>query len=263
MKKLALLRRIGTGLRTKTKGTEVPRVLGLRTDLRHGEREPAATTIPPDARPAVAREEPATIAVTAREQQERTAAGVVDGLVHGNDAPQTHLLDLLVRELLTDEASELGVRLKKAPPRREDACAGLGADILRGAPGIHEECALQDGDFGRDALGRLEVGRTEHLLGVADAETVTLQTLDPVLAGRAVRGDREVDDTVFLAPRTGRFGNREFASQETFHTVHAAKLVHDCFDLTECQIAVLHNYSFPTMRRKVALCPRDKVTSPL
>src|SRR3989338_8600043 len=85
-KNLALLRRIGTGLRAKFKGTEVPRILVLRTDLRHGKREPAVT-IPPVVRPDAVREEPATIAATVSAQQERIAVGVVDGFVHGNDVP--------------------------------------------------------------------------------------------------------------------------------------------------------------------------------
>ena len=122
----------------------------LRTDLRHGEREPAATT-PPDARPAAVRVEPRTTAATARAQQERSAVGVVDGFVHGNDVPQPHRLDLLVRELLTDEAGQFGVRLRKL------ALVGLGANLLRDPVVVLEEHALENGDFGRHAVGRLEV----------------------------------------------------------------------------------------------------------
>ena len=177
----------------------------LRTDLRHGEREPVAT-IPPVVRPAAARVEPATNAVTVRVEQERIAVGIVDGFMHGNDVPQTHHFDLLVREFLTDEASQFGFR------HAELALVGLGANLLRDPVVVLEEHALENGDFGRHAARRLEVRRTEHLLGVvSDAETVTFQTLDPVLAGRAVGGDREVDDAVFLAPRTEGCGNQEFA----------------------------------------------------
>ena len=170
----------------------------MRTDLRHGKREPAVTK-PPAARPAVERVEPATIVATVRAQQARIAAGVVDGLVHGNNVPQTHLLDLLVRELLTDEASELGVRLD------EISALGLGADLLGDPVVVLEEHSIENRGLGRHAVGRLEGGRTEHLFGiVSDAETVAFQTLEPVLAGRAVGCDAEVDDAVFLAPRTGR-----------------------------------------------------------
>ena len=151
--------------------------------------------MPPAARPAVVRVEPATNGVTARVQQARTAAGNVDGFVHGNDVPQTHLLDFLIRELLTDEAGELGVRLLKLP------LVGLGADFLRDAVGVKEELALQNGDFGRHAARRLEIWRTEHLLGVVThAEAFALESGNPVLAGRSVGGDAEVDDAVNLLP---------------------------------------------------------------
>ncbi len=186
------------GLRTKFKGTEVPRILGLRTDVRHSEREPVATK-PPAVRSVAVRVEPATIAETAREQQARIAVGVVDRFVHGNDPDQTHSFDLLIRELLTDEAGQFCVRL------RESALVGLGADLLGDPVVVLEEHTLENGDFSRDTVRRLEVRASEHLFGmVSDAETVVLQTLDPVLAGRAVGGDAEIDDVVFLAPRTLR-----------------------------------------------------------
>ena len=182
--------------------------------------------MPPEVRPAVVRVEPATIVVTVRVQQVRIAAGVVDGLVHGNDVPQTHRFDLLVRELLTDEAGQFGFRLPQL------ALVGLGADLLRDPVVVLEEHALENGDFGRHAIGRLEVRRTEHLLGVVSgAETIVFQTLDPVPTGRAVAGDREVDDAVFLAPRTGRFGNREFVAEKTQRHVVATELLDNGVEL--------------------------------
>ena len=78
--------------------------------MRHGEREPAVT-IPPVVRSAAARAKPATNVVTARVQQVRIAVGIVDGFVHYDDRPQPHGFDLLVRELLADEAGQFGVRL--------------------------------------------------------------------------------------------------------------------------------------------------------
>ncbi len=147
---------------------------------RHGEREPVVT-IPPVDRPVVVRAEPATTAATVRAQQDRNAVGDIDWLVHGNDTPQTHLLDLLVREVLTEEASELGVWL------RELALVGLCTDLLRDPVVVREDHALENGNVCRDAIGRLEVRGTEHLRGAAfNAETVALQTLDPALASRAV-----------------------------------------------------------------------------
>ena len=219
------------GLRTKVKGTEVPRVLVLRTDLRHGEREPAAK-IPPAVRPVVVRVEPATIVVTARAQQARIAAGVVDRLVHGNDPDQPHGFDLLVRELLTDEAGQFGVRLRELALVGRSASFRISANLLRDPVVVLEEHALENSGFGRHAVGRLEVRRTEHLLGVvSDAETVAFKALDPVFAGRAVGGDAEVDDAVFLAPRTGRFGNREFVAGKTECHVVATELLDDGVEL--------------------------------
>ncbi|TSC69125.1 MAG: hypothetical protein G01um101456_324 [Parcubacteria group bacterium Gr01-1014_56] len=187
--------------------------LKVEASLRHGEREPAVTT-PPVARPAVARVEPATIVATVRAQQVRIAVGVVDGFVHGNDVPQTHGFDLLVRELLTDEAGQFGVRL------REVSARGLGANLLRDPIVVLEEHALENGDFGRHAVGRLEVLRTKHLLGVvAHAEALALEPGDPVLAGRAVAGDREVDDAVFLAPQGTFVFPRVFLSEKPLERI--------------------------------------------
>ena len=182
--------------------------------------------MPPAVRPAEVRMKPATTVVTIRVQQARIAVGVVDWFVHGNDPDQTHRLDLLVRELLTDEAGQFGVRL------RELALVGLGANLLRDPVVVLEEHALEDRDFGRHAARRLEIRRTEHLLGVvSDAETVAFQTLDPVLAGRAIAGDREVDDAVFLTPQTDRFGNREFVAEKTERHVVTTELLDDGVEL--------------------------------
>src|SRR3989344_8425226 len=137
-----------------------------------------------------------------RTEKVRATDRVVDGFVHGNDPDQPHGFDLLVRELLTDEAGQFGVRYD------ELALVGLGANLLRGPALVLEEHALENSDFGRHAVGRLEVRRTEHLLGVvSDAEAFAPEPGDPALAGRAVGCDREVDNAVFLAPRTGRLGN--------------------------------------------------------
>jgi hypothetical protein len=201
-------------------------LLVVRVDLRHGKREPVAAT-PPVVRPAEAHAEPATVVV----QQARIADGVVDGFVHGNNVPQTHGFDLTIRKFLTDEAGQFGVRLG------ELALFGLGANLLRAPVVILKEHALENGDFGRHATRRLEVRRMEYLLGVvSDVETA----LDPVLTGRAVARDREVDDAVPFAPRTGRRRNREFAAQESAHTFFATEFVEDRFDLPERKIAVFH-----------------------
>ena len=226
---LKSFRRIGNG--TKFKGIEVPRILVLSTDLRDGEREPEVTN-PPEARPVAARAEPATNAVTARAQQDRNAVGVVDGFVHGNDVPQPHCFDLLIRELLTNEAGQFGFRLA------ELALVGLGANLLRDPVVVLEEHALENGDFGHHTARRLEVRRTEYLLGVvSDAETVARETLDPVLASRAVAGDREVDNAVFFAPRTWpRFGNSDLALKKQLGSINPCllyKQFDNCIQLTD------------------------------
>lgn len=162
--------------------------------LRHSECEPVVTA-PSEARPVVERAEPATAAATARVEQVRTVVGVVDGLVHGNDVPQTHLLDLLVRELETYEVGQFGFRFA------ELALVCFFVDLLRDPVAVLEEHALENRDFGCHATRRLEVRRTEYLPGVvSDAEAFALETLDPVFASRAIAGDREVDDAIFFSP---------------------------------------------------------------
>lgn len=194
--------------------------------MRHGEREPVVT-IPSAVRPVVVRAEPAAIVFTVRTQQERTAVGVVDGFVHGNDVPQTHLPDLLVRELLTNEASQFGIRLPQL------ALVSFGANVIRDPALVLEEYALENGDFARHATRRLERRRSEHLLGVViHAKTFSLKSGDPVLAGRAVARDREVDNAVFLAPQTSRFGNREFVAEKTERHVVATEFLDDGIQLS-------------------------------
>lgn len=128
--------------------------------------------------------------------------------MHDNDKQQAHLLDLLVSELLADEAGQFGIRYDKL------ALVGLGTNLALDAGVVLEELALEDSYFGGHAARRYETGRTEHLLGVVfEAETVSFQTLDPVLAGRAVAGDREVDDSIFLTPRSLLLHKRRNASQ--------------------------------------------------
>src|SRR3989338_8137630 len=197
------------------------RSIVLSTNLRHGEREPMST-IPPEARKGVAYVQPGTTFATVRVQQGRIVVEILDWFVHGDDPQEIHGFDLLVRELLTDKAGQFGIRL------RELALVGFDADFL-GAPAfVLEEHALENSNFGRHAIGRLEIRRTEYVLGaITHVETLTIQALDPVLASCAVGGDREADDAIFLVPRTGRFGNREFVAEKTKRHVVAAELLND------------------------------------
>ena len=153
--------------------------------------------MPPAARSDVGRAEPATTDVTARVQQARIAVGIAHGFVHGNDVPQPHRFDLIIPELLTDEAGQFGVR------GHELAFFSLVANLRRVQVLVTEETARKNDCFGRHATRRLEVRGTEHLLGiVTHTEAFALEPGDPVLAGRAIALDRKVDDAVFLAPGT-------------------------------------------------------------
>src|SRR3989344_3776390 len=154
--------------------------------------------MPPAARSDVGRAEPATTDVTARVQQARIAVGIAHGFVHGNDVPQPHGFNLIIPELLTDEAGQFGVR------GHELAFFSLVANLRRVSVVVLEETARKNGDFGRHAARLLEGRRTEHPLGVVvfEAEAFAFQARDPANARRAVGGDAEADDAVFLAPRT-------------------------------------------------------------
>lgn len=180
--------------RTKFLRTGVQSVLVLRTNLRDSEREPAITE-PPKVRLAAVRAQPATIVATVRVEQDRTASGIFDGFVHGNDPPETHRLDLLVGERLTDEAGDFGIRGFELALGRE------GTNLLRDPIVVLEKHAFEDSDLGGDARGRLEVRRTEHALGVIpDPEAFALEPFDPLWTSRAVGRNAEVDDAVLFAP---------------------------------------------------------------
>ncbi len=172
----------------------------LSANLGHGEREPVGTK-PPAAGTAEAREEPTTNAETARAQQRRNTDGILDWFVHCHDPDQAHGFDLLVREFLSNEAGHFGVWLSKLP----SGC--VSADITGDPIVVLEKKSLEDDDFGRHSLGRLEVFRTEYALGVvfSNTETFALQAGDPFLAGRAVGSDREGDDAILFAPTPSWF----------------------------------------------------------
>lgn len=189
--------------------------------MRDDEREPEATT-PPAVRPAAARAQPATTAAPARAEQARTAVGIFDRFVHSDDPDQAHGFDVLVREVLADEAGHFGVR------RGQLALVGLGTNLLRDPIAVLEEHALEDGDLGGDTGGRLEVRRAEHAFGVvAQTEALALETLDPLRTGRAVGRDAEVDDAVLFAPVASRFRNRELALEEFDCAVMATEFFDD------------------------------------
>ena len=130
--------------------------------------------------------------------------------MHGDDPPQAHGLDVLVGELLPDEAGYLGVGLLPL------ALVGLGPDLAGDPVVVREELPLEHGDLGGDTRGGLEVRRSEDLLGVVEPEAPALETGDPGLAGGPVARDREVDDAVLLAPGAGGFGDHHLANVGEF-----------------------------------------------
>jgi len=227
--------------------------------LRDDERKPEATS-PPVGRPAAVRVQPTTTDATVRAEEVRSAIRILDGFVHCNDPPKTHGLNLLVRELLTDQAGDFGVGLGQV------AAVGLGTNLLRGAVVVLEEHALENGDFGGHAGSRLEVRRAEHALGVvAQTETLLFQTPDPFLAGRAVRSDAEVDYPILFPPGASRFGNRQLAAEEPFGSVFTGLLLeqfNDCVQLAggvaggcefrvhDCLLALICAFSFSSNPRR-------------
>jgi len=189
--------------------------------LRDDEREPAVT-IPPAVRLAVVRVQPATTVAPVRAEQVRNAAGILDRFVHSDDPYHAHGFDVLVREVLADEAGHFGVR------RGQLALVGLGTNLLRDPIAVLEEHALEDGDLGGDTRGRLEVRRAKHAFGVvARTEALALKTLDPLGTGRAVGRDAEVDDAVLFTPVASRFRNRELALEELDCAVMATEFLDD------------------------------------
>ena len=193
---------------------------------------------PPVVRPVAVRVQPATTTATVHAKQARTANGTLDGFMHGNDPPETHLLDLLVGKLLTDETGDFGVRGFEHTGGRE--CANL----LGGSIVVLEEHALEDGNLGHDATSRLEVFGPEHALGIVpDPEAFLLEACDPFLAGRAVTRDREVDDTILLAPGTLGFDHDGFTTEKPVHPLFTSKLVPDRFNATQSLRVLCHMFS--------------------
>lgn len=176
----------------------------------------------PVVRLVVARAQPATNAVPVRAEQARIAVGILDRFVHGNDPPETHRFDLLVREVLADKAGDLGVGL------RQFTLVGLGTNLFHDPIVVLEEHALEDGDLGGDTGGRLEIRRAEHAFGVvAQTEALALETLDPLGTSRAVGRNAEVDDAVLFTPVASRFGNRQLALEELDCAVMATEFLDD------------------------------------
>lgn len=173
--------------------------------MRDDEGEPTPTK-PVVVRIAAVRVEPTTATATTRREEARIAIRN-DEFVHGDDPPKPHRLELLVGEHLTDQAGDFRVR------GREFHLSRLITDLLRDATAIAEKQTLQNRNLVSHASRRLEVIGQQNLLGISRFDPIALRfkTLDPLLAGRAVGGDGEVDDPINLAPTFGGFGNLPLA----------------------------------------------------
>lgn len=78
--------------------------------------------------------------------QARSAIEALDGLMHRDDAPETHVFDLLVSEHDTDEAGCFGVGCHVLP------LGCFSTDVSCGAFVIREKRALHDDDLGGDSV---------------------------------------------------------------------------------------------------------------
>jgi len=146
----------------------------------------------------VARVEPATNDVTARAEQE-----AFDKFVYCDDPQQTHLFDLLIRELLTDKTGQFGIRLQEIALVGRLEGFRVVTDILHGPVVVLEETAPENGDFDHGTgLGRLKVRASKHPPGIVfKVNAFAPEPCDPALAGRAVCGERgKIDDAIFLTP---------------------------------------------------------------
>jgi len=191
--------------------------------LRDKERE-AVLTIPPAARIAAARMEPTTINNTMSRKEARIAVRIFDRLVHGNDPPKTHGFDLLVRELFTDKAGDVGVGLHEPHTIR------LGTDIAGHAIIILEERTLEDDDLVRTSSGGSKFFRTKHALGVGSYPiSFFFRPINPPLtACWLVEGDGKVDDTIDFTPAfDGILEDDQFAPKEAFGRFLATELIDD------------------------------------
>ena len=168
------------------------------------------------------REQPGTTNDTASTEQEWIAIRTGNRLVHGHDPHQTHSLDLLIRELVADQAGDFSVG------GGERALLGFGPDLFGDPVTVVEEHALQDGDFVDHARGGLEIPRAKHELGfIAQTFSLAFQASDPVFTGGAVRDDHEVDHTISFGPATIWHADCRLSAEKLLGAFFATQLVGD------------------------------------
>ena len=115
--------------------------------MRDSERE-TTTVAPAGARPDTVGAEPTTINAPAGVEQVRNAAGILDGFVHRNDVPQTHLFQLLIRERVADQAGDLPMRLEPT------FLVSRRTNLLRDTVAVADLLARTHHNVVGDAIGR-------------------------------------------------------------------------------------------------------------
>lgn len=157
--------------------------------LRNGEREPSLAT-PPEHGVVVVRVQPRTIIIATHAQKVRA-------LVHHDNPPKTHLLDLLIRELLADKAGDLHVDLSETSPNR------FGSDIPGESLSIREQLTPQNSNLNVLARRWNEVGRSKHSLRfTAQPLSLTSQNANPFFSTSSVGDDIEANE-IALHPELG------------------------------------------------------------
>ena len=107
------------GLKDKGLNPQHQELSPRRRELTRGNlKHEAVVASPPAAGTTPARAEPLTTITTVDAEEVRAAAGILDRLMHHHEPPDAQLLDVLVREVLTQQAGELGVRGEQSTVQR-------------------------------------------------------------------------------------------------------------------------------------------------
>lgn len=187
------------------------------------------------------RAKPTTMISTTRIQQVHIAVKIFEVFVHRDYVLEAHCFDFPVREFFTDEASDLSSGF------RQLALVGFYTYYFRSSVVVREDRAFKDRDLERDPSGRTEVVRhMEPSCVLADVKPSAFKASDPIQTSRVVACDREVDDLVFFAPLTNRFGNDQFPSQKIEGCFVTTQFLDDGIQLTcseagRCEFSIAHD----------------------
>lgn len=138
------------GEEQRSKDPRVSRIRELSTDLRNEEGK-AVHTSPPVAGIVAVRVEPAVTAAAIRVQEARAAIRILDRFVHGNNPPETHSLNIVIRKHFPDETGNFRVWSDQLPINCQIA------NVLRDASLVFEQHSLENRNLARYARGRLEL----------------------------------------------------------------------------------------------------------